>query len=61
MSNAEVLVEVGGPADFPMGFVDCVEEVGGYNRNMDAPPVLIVARCSWLWFGVTSANGDAIE
>jgi hypothetical protein len=61
MSNAEVLVEVGGPAEFPMGFVDCVEEIGSYDRNMDAPPVLIVARCSWLRLGFASANGDAIE
>lgn len=60
VGNAQVLVVVGGLADGVVGFVNGVEEVGGYYGDVDALTVFDVEGCSGLGFRVTGADGDAV-
>lgn len=43
-----------------VGFVDCVEEVEGYDQDVDAPAVLGEARCSRPGFGGAGADGQGV-
>lgn len=48
------------PANLPVGFVDCVEQVDGYDEDVDAPAVLDVAWGSRLGFGRAGADCEAV-
>lgn len=41
-------------------FVDGVEEVGGYDEDMDPATVFGVSRGAGLGFGIAGTDGDAI-
>lgn len=54
------MVEIGGFPDLVVGFVDCVEEVGGYYYYVDAPSVEEVFWGTGLGFGVAGADHEAV-
>jgi len=58
--EGEVLVEIGGSSDVPVGFVDCVEEVGGYYYDVDAAAVEDVFWGAGLRLWRAGADGDSI-
>jgi hypothetical protein len=43
-----------------VGFVDGVEQVEGYDGDVDAPAVLGPAGCAGLWLGVAGADREAV-
>jgi hypothetical protein len=54
------LVEVGGAPYVPVCFIDCVEEVGRHDDDMDAPSVKDVSRGARLGLGISGAYGDSV-
>ena len=60
VGDTQVLVVVGGEADGVVCFVDCVEEVGCYDGDVNSLAVLDVEGGSGLGFGITRADGDAV-
>ena len=58
--DAQVRVEGPLPPEVVVGFVDGVEEVEGYDEDVDAPPVLGEAGGAGPGFGVAGADGDAV-
>jgi hypothetical protein len=60
VSNAKVLIEIAGPSNVPVGFVDGVEEVRRDNYEMNALPMLDISRTSGLGSGVACADCNAV-
>jgi hypothetical protein len=58
--DAEVGIKSAGSLEVVVGFVDCVEQVEGYDDDVDAPAVLGPAGRAGLGLGVAGADGDAV-
>lgn len=58
--DAQVVVEGRGLAEVVVGFVQGVEEVEGYDEDVDAPAVFGEAGGAGLGLGVAGADGDAV-
>lgn len=54
------MVEVTTLSYFIVGFIDCVEEVGGYDEHVDASSVLDEARGARLGFRVAGADCEVV-
>ena len=60
MWNAKILVEIARSSDLPVCFVDCVEEVGAHDYDVDAPSVADKFRGARLRFGITGSDSRGI-
>lgn len=59
--NTQELVEVAGAAQFPVGFVDGVEEVGDDDEGVDGLPMPYELGRAGLRARVASANEKSVE
>lgn len=60
-SYTKILIEVSSHAKLKVGFVDCVEEIGHNDYDVDPSAMLHKSLCSRLRFGITCAYPDGIE
>jgi hypothetical protein len=54
------LVEIGHAPYVPVCFIDCVEEIGRHDDDVDAPSVEEVSRGARFGLGVSSAYGNSV-